>query len=544
MKPKNNEKPNTLRWRGMTVAIGLLLVPLSALAEPISTKDLTATVETWVRNVTADFRPGAVVERLEPYKVAGRTVAYIAHLEGGGYCLCGADDMLLPVYLYRTEGTYDPENPSYRYILSKIANRLTKLEEALTQRSPELDQYETELGRRAAYWDDLSARRVPESNPARGSQAAPTTMSVRVDSYWHQGSPYNDQCPVLTRNTDEHCVVGCTATTASQIMYYWKWPDTGTGSNSVVYNRRYHDNWMGRPLATDPQFTFTDSFWTMRLSWESDNGGWLSVSRTWDPSVYHRARKKCNGGVDCEDADYHAALETLWEDDLIQDPTTCAANFGVTGYNWNIMQDVHTDSVIDAGDVEVAKLCHHAGIGVGMGYGKLASTAGQTRNGLVNYFRYDSDATEAPRDVDAMVEDIQWLRPLEISGSEEGVGGHSWIVSGYNQNTTPWQFEMNMGWGGGSTEWYSVDEVFPDSQWNTKLIAPEEGVKFVGGGTRGDGSPNSPISDLETALETVPAGTLLVMKAGSTHTLAAPGGSVILDQPIRLTGHQVKIMPQ
>jgi hypothetical protein len=522
----------------------LLLVATTTSAAPVKLESAKTAVETWVRQVTADARPDAVIERMELHVVDGRTVGYIAHLSGGGYCLCGADDRLLPVYLYRTEGAYDSENPSYQYIFSRLQARLARLEQAATERSAELDQYEAELARRETYWADLISRRIPEPQMERGDRADPTSMSLRVDSYWHQHSPYNDQCPVLTRGTDEHVVVGCTATTAAQIMYYWKWPVTGTGSNSVEYNRRYRDDWHSRPLATDPQLDLPNPFWTSRLDWDPVNGGWLSVSNTWDPSIYWEARKRCNNGVDCEDADYHATLETLWDSDMIRDPTTCAADFGATTYSWSLMRDVHADDSVDSGDIAAATLSHHAGIAVGMSYGKLGSSAGRTRNGLVNYFRYDSDAYELARNVDAMVEDIQWLRPVEITGKEEGVGGHSWVACGYNKATTPWQFLMNIGWGAGSTEWFSVDEVFPDEQGNTVQIAPEEGVKFVGGGTRGDGSPNSPISSLQAALDSVPDDTLLIMKAGTTHTVASVGGVATLDKPIRLTGHKITILPE
>jgi hypothetical protein len=491
--------------------------------------------------VTADARLDAVVELMEPHVVDGRTVGYIAHLADGGYCLCGADDMLLPVYLYRPFGTYDPTNPDYQYLLSTFGKRLGRIEIAMAQRNGELDPYEAELARRAADWNELIAGRIPQAEAMGGDRAAPASMSLPVRSYWHQGSPYNDQCPELTPGADDRCVVGCVATTAAQIMYFWRWPDSGNGSDSVQYTRRYRTDWDFEPLSPDPDLNLS-SFWTNRLYWTSAYSGRLYMSGRWDGSIYWSARGKCNGGVDCDNADYHGALETLW-DRLTQDPVTCYANFGSTTYNWNSMRDSHTDPP-DSGDAEAAELSHHAGIAVGMGYGVLASTAGLTRNGLVDHFRYDSDAAEATRNVNTMVEEIQWYRPVEIAGSEPGVGGHSWIVCGYNQNTTPWQFRMNMGWGGGSTEWHSVDEVFPDNQWNTIRIAPKDVVKFVGGGTRGDGTPNSPYSDLETALGTVVDGTTLVMKAGTTHSLPRTGDYVVLDKPITLMGHMVTIIPQ
>ncbi len=542
MSPETNGKSNLRRWFGGAHFVWALLVPTVASAEPISDIDVTSAVETWVRHVTADARPDAAVARLEPHVVDGQTTAYIAHLTGGGYCLCGADDLTLPVYLYRPEGTYDPTNPNYEYILSQITTRLHAVQEAKAQKSRELDQYEPELARRAAYWDDLIARRVPKSNTAEGSRATPTSMSVRLNSYWHQGSPYNDQCPVLEPGTDERCVVGCVATTAAQIMYYWQWPNTGTGSGSVEYDRRYRVSWDSEPLTPDPNLLLT-SYWDDRLYWTSAAGGLLYMSGIWDSSVLGKAKQKCNGAVDCENEDYWDALGALWGR-LFLDPTTCAANFGSTTYNWSILEDDHTDDTIDSGDVEVAELSYHAGIAVGMHYGRFVSLAGMIRDGIVDHFRYDSDASKVDRDVDTMVEEIQWLRPFEITGKGDGDIGHSWTVCGYNQNTSPWQFLMNIGWGGGSTEWYSVDEVYPNKQRNTIRIAPEEGVKFVGGGTRGDGSPDSPISSLEAALDSVADDTLLIMKAGTTHTLPVANGYATLDKPVKLTGHAVIITPE
>ena len=138
-----------------------------------------------------------------------------------------------------------------------------------------------------------------------------------------------------------------------------------------------------------------------------------------------------------------------------------------------------------------------------------------------------------------MVNELQWFRPVEIAGSDPAVGGHSWTVAGYATSTNPWQFLMNMGWGGGSTEWFSVDQIFPDNQWNTIRIAPEGVVRFVGGGAAGDGTPSSPYPDLDEALEEVPDDVTLVFKAGSANTFA--GVSLVIDRPHTLKGYNITI---
>ena len=509
--------------------------PLSA--EPMTELEVVAAVETWVRHVTADARPDAVIEWLEPHLVDGRTVAYIAHLEGGGYCLCGADDFVLPVYLYRPVGTYDPDNPSYRYILSQIARRIGTLEESIATRSPEFDQYEQELSDRVDYWNDLIVGRVPEPDNERDGRATPTSLSLPVDSVWEQGSPYNDQCPVLMDGAGVHTRVGCTAITASQLMYYWRWPNTGTGDAAVDYHQRSRTDWDTQSLATNPGFELS-SFWSDRLYWTVMSGGQLRMSGVWDDSVYWRAQTECNGEEDCTDADYLGALEALWGR-MNESTTAWYANFAATTYDGGDVDDLHTDADgID--DSEVAKLCHHAGIAVGMHYGRFVSVTGMTRDGLVNHFRYDSDASSVQRNVDTMVDELQWYRPMEICGGVAGQPiGHSWTVAGYNTSTSPWQFLMNLGWGGGSTEWFSVDEVYPDNQWNTIRVAPEGVVRFVGGGTPGDGAPATPYGDIDEALQEVPDHVTLVFKAGSTHALG--GALAVLDRPMTLKGYGVTI---
>jgi hypothetical protein len=51
---------------------------------------------------------------------------------------------------------------------------------------------------------------------------------------------------------DEHTVVGCVATAMSQIMYYWKWPNTGEDNEDVDYDYRWRDTWDEDPSQLIP----------------------------------------------------------------------------------------------------------------------------------------------------------------------------------------------------------------------------------------------------------------------------------------------------
>lgn len=65
----------------------------------------------------------------------------------------------------------------------------------------------------------------------RAATDLPRTVSPLLSSKWDQLSPYNQMCP---SNGSDNAVTGCGATCISQVAYYYKYPVTGTGSNSYT----------------------------------------------------------------------------------------------------------------------------------------------------------------------------------------------------------------------------------------------------------------------------------------------------------------------
>ena len=85
-----------------------------------------------------------------------------------------------------------------------------------------------------AEWDRLN---VPEKQ-FRADLAGKALDGGRdggplMTSNWHQGPPYNNDCPMGDEGTS---VVGCVATAASQIMAYWQWPPSGIGSHTYYWD--------------------------------------------------------------------------------------------------------------------------------------------------------------------------------------------------------------------------------------------------------------------------------------------------------------------
>lgn len=542
---KSKEAVLTLRKNRVPLSLAVLLVlvlvgsPFRQLsAAEIAAADVIRAVETWVRYETADARPDAKVTSLVPWEVDGRVSGYIAHLQGGGFALCGADSLVLPVYFYSPEGEFDPELEDYKYILWEIDARKDFYEDAAKSAEGRALLSEQAITDRSDYWRKLIAGEPGKHTQDYDSQDAPNIMSLDwLTARWNQGSPYNDYCPNLTPTRDERTYVGCVATATAQLMQYWRWPDTGVGSGSQNYNYRWRDDWDETPLASNPDPNRGDhwSVFDGRLAWTVNDGGRLRMFGYWDHSLYLVARKIAE-----DDTAYIAALDILWNR-LTAAASPNWADFGATTYDWNIMPD----SLIEppgAGDLEVAKLSYHVGIAVNMNWGVTVSTSGtpNAQSALENHFRYQSGALYAAVSTTGLIEEIQWLRPAFLAGCRLSGGCHVWLVTGYKLGIAPdHQFMINLGGGQGNTGWYTLDSMeFNQIQDMGTRVAPNP-VRFVGAASQGNGSPASPYRDIDEAMVEAPDNSTLIFKAGSQNTFS--GTSLVIDRPLTLKGHAATI---
>ena len=238
-------------------------------------------------------------------------------------------------------------------------------------------------------------------------------------------------------------------------MRYWEWPSTGHGSHSDFYDYRYRTTWDEESLSVYPGFTTPGGWCSGRLEYDSTSSV-LRMNGYWDHSMYLTAMRMCDS------AQYHAALESLWNR-MLHDTFYFNVNFGATTFQWELMDTVPAEFT-SAGTVAVATLCYYAAVSCPTNFHVFVSTANNLGlvNGLKNYFYYDSDAnsTMSTPTASTMMEEIQWLRPFAISGFDTaGAGSHSWIVIGYDNTGPETMFRMNLGWSGRGDGWFAHDTV-------------------------------------------------------------------------------------
>jgi hypothetical protein len=274
------------------IFLSLLMAPDNLISKSLSKDVIRPAVETWVRYVPADARSDAIVERMEPYVANGKTVAYIAYLADGGFCICGADDRFLPVYVYSPGGTFDPENEFCRYILEDMAQWIISFDQAQQDGDPTINEYTAMFSDRAAYWSDLASGII--SRRDRGLYDGPNILELEAYSIWRQDRPFNYYCPKLPPDDAgalDTCIAGCVATAMAIIMRYWEWPVTGEStSETVQFFYRHASDWISEPLVHDPSIPAKP--WVMdRLEWSPDEGGKLRMQGYWENSIKKSATK-------------------------------------------------------------------------------------------------------------------------------------------------------------------------------------------------------------------------------------------------------------
>ena len=140
--------------------------------------------------------------RLPSHDANGDTAPlYVFNTVGGqGFVVVAGDDCVDPVLGYTEKGSYDEDNmpENFRQWLQDMTDEMS----LLVQLSP------------------TTAAAAPSMTPSYHDAVAPL-----IRTQWNQGgasatgSIYNTLCPIVS---GKHCITGCVATAAAQIMYYYR----------------------------------------------------------------------------------------------------------------------------------------------------------------------------------------------------------------------------------------------------------------------------------------------------------------------------------
>jgi uncharacterized protein YjdB len=206
----------------LLIAWAMLLLVFSAWAKQRTAEQARALARTFLTDPSVmKAMPGGQQDALTlVYTATGsqsgqQDVSYYYVFDRGGsrgFVIVSSDDRAKEVLGYTDAGNFSlselPDN--FKYWLSMYEKEL----ELLAQ-TPE---------------SDLKIQAQPEP-PLTRAPAYELSVAPLLKSKWDQDAPYNLYTPTYG---GEQLVTGCVATAMAQIMYYHKWPVTGSGSHTYT----------------------------------------------------------------------------------------------------------------------------------------------------------------------------------------------------------------------------------------------------------------------------------------------------------------------
>jgi hypothetical protein len=148
----------------------------------------------------------------------GSLPVFYAFQMNPGFVIMSAEDAYTPVIGYSFEGSFVYDNAPAHY-KAFIDNYIKQIKYVRDQKIEPSDDI-------IAMWNKLRSSDITGVSINRERDVEPLLYC-----HWDQGAPYNIYCPEDAAGPGGHVWVGCVATAMAQIMYYWRYPETGTGSH-------------------------------------------------------------------------------------------------------------------------------------------------------------------------------------------------------------------------------------------------------------------------------------------------------------------------
>jgi hypothetical protein len=147
----------------------------------------------------------------------GKLAYYVFNVAGGGFVMVSASEKTVPIIGYSFEGNYgDTEMPcNFKAWIDQYCKQINEVGNS-NRATPAYVIRE---------WERLKDPDFKPLNHNSSLQVLPI-----LTSNWNQDIHYNEQCPADAAGPGGHAYAGCVATTMGQLMYFYRFPQQGTGS--------------------------------------------------------------------------------------------------------------------------------------------------------------------------------------------------------------------------------------------------------------------------------------------------------------------------
>ena len=322
---------------------------------------------------------------------SGQTTMYVFDVnQGNGFIIVSGDDAVTPVLAYSTENIFPAQitNNEVAYWMNGYNEQISYVITNQLSATPEV----------AAAWNYLLNNHAQEGNTA----AKPTGISPMLTTTWDQMNPYwsgsllyNNLCPPGTPT-------GCVATAMAQIMNYWQYPESGTGSHT------YNTSSEGGVLSADFNTTYDWDNMPSQLSGSSTTAQKNAVALLM----------------------YHCGVSVEMDYDLAENGGSGAYVINYYGYYEDM--PCSQNALVDY-----------------FGYDEEIE-------GLMRGYYSNSEW------ISMLKTELDEGRPILYTGYGE-LGGHAFVFDGYNDENNGVFFHVNWGWSGNSNGYFVVNNLAPEA---------------------------------------------------------------------------------
>ena len=258
--------------------------------------------------------------------------------------------------------------------------------------------------------------KVEKPTTAKAPGLKATTYGPLLTCLWDQTEPYWDLCKFTYSGTNYQCYTGCPATSASMVLYYWKYPTGPVGPLPAYSSTLELGYWnsVSFTYAALPQVTFDwDNMKDHYGTWKDENG-------TTHNETYTEA----------EGAAVATLMRYVGQAEHMMYGTAAAGGSGIYTTDAQVVADMY----------------------IGFGYDEATTR-------LVQKGSY-TEAQWAQLLQTEMIES----RPVVFMAVDNGAGGHAFNIDGYNSSTN--KYHVNFGWSGDGNNWCAMN-AFSDGEGYT-----------------------------------------------------------------------------
>jgi hypothetical protein len=228
-------------WVAAVFAI-LLITAQRAPAAPVAADTAVKAVHGWLKKDGHPFGKAlsSNIKRAETISDAnGQPVYFVLHLKPAGFVIVSADDTEEPVVAFSSSGDFDSKSKSP---LATLVNRDLPQRH---KRSRKLAGAPSPRAKKAqAKWNAFLASSFNNPPPDSEENYSITTpsqiwVSPFIQTLWNQQADisldyavYNYYTPPGPPGNINNDVCGCVATCLAELMYYYRYPTAGVGTNS------------------------------------------------------------------------------------------------------------------------------------------------------------------------------------------------------------------------------------------------------------------------------------------------------------------------